>query len=382
MEPAGAGLSLIRDQYANPLLVLMAVVGVLLLIACINTASLLLARATARQREMALRVSLGAGRARLLRQLWTESLVLAGAGSVAGFGLANLAATALVRIMASGRMPVTLQVSPDPRILGFTAGATVLTALLFGLAPAWRAWSTDPASSLRQHAPGGETRGGRLVAKSLVIAQVAFSVVLLSAAGVLVAHVERIYANLGFPRDHVLLVTLDPVGSGYRREQLAQPYRELLERMQTIPGVRSAALSGVTPVQGPGANRDANAEGYEPKPGTLRYVMENWVGPKYFETIGVPLLAGRDFQFEDEGPARVAIINQTMARFFFGAANPIGKHVWFDGDLPPTRLWGWWAIQNTWRRRKPRRGRSTSTRFRRAGCFRSSRCGPRRHRKV
>jgi predicted permease len=173
-----------------------------------------------------------------------------------------------------------------------------------------------------------------------VVAQVAFSVVLLTAAGLFVGHLSNLYSGLGFHRDHVLLVTLDPSRSGYRRAQLAQPYQELLQRLETIPGVRSATLSGMTPIQGAGANRDATVEGYQPSPGELRYLAENWVAPKYFETYGTPLLAGRDFSFEDQGRPRVAIVNRTMARQYFGDASPIGKHVLFDGDDRPYEIVG------------------------------------------
>jgi predicted permease len=342
MEPAGAGLSRVREQYAKPLLVLMAVVGLLLPIACTNVASLLLARAAGRQREMALRVSLGATRFRLLRQAITESLLLSAAGSLLGILLAHFGAGALVRIIANGRDwdPIQLHVSLDARVLLFTAGVAVTTALLFGLAPALRAWGTAPASALREAGRAGDTKLRRLFGKSLVVAQVALSVVLLAAAGVFVSHLSRLYSALGFYRDHVLLVTLNPSRSGYRRAQLAQPYQELLQRLETIPGVRSATLSGVTPIQGAGANRDATVEGYQPSPGELRYLAENWVAPKYFETYGTPLVAGRDFSFEDQGRPRVAIVNRTMARHYFGDASPIGKHVLFDGDDRPYEIVG------------------------------------------
>jgi predicted permease len=340
MEPAGAGLSGVRDQYARPLLVLMAVVGLLLLIACTNVASLLLARAATRQREMALRVSLGATRFRLVRQAITESLLLSGAGTGLGVLLAYSGAGVLLRIIASGREPVEIHVSPDARVLLFTAGAAVMTGLLFGLAPAWRAWGTAPASSLRAAGAAGETRLRRLLGKSLVVAQVALSMVLLAAAGLFLGHLSNLYSNLGFERDRVLLVTLDPSRSGYRREQLAQPYRDLLQRLEGLPGVRSATLSGMTPISGAGANRDATVEGYQPSPGELRYIVENWVAPKYFETYGTPLVAGRDFRFEDQGRPRVAIVNRTMARHYFGDASPIGKHVLFDGDDRPYEIVG------------------------------------------
>jgi predicted permease len=135
-------------------------------------------------------------------------------------------------------------------------------------------------------------------------------------------------------------VSLDPPPSGYGREQIAQQYRELIRRIESIPGVRSATLSGVTPISGAGANRNATVEGYQAKPGELRYLVMNWVAPRYFETYGTPLLAGRDFSFEDQGRPRVAIVNRAMARYYFGDASPIGKHVLFDRDERPYEIVG------------------------------------------
>jgi putative ABC transport system permease protein len=340
MEPAGGGLSRARDQFARPLMVLMAAVGLLLLIACTNVASMLLARGAARQREMALRVSLGAGGWRLARQMLTESLALAIAGAALGVCLAYFGASAMLAVIASGRDRLVIHVVPDVRVLLFTVALALLTALLFGAAPAWRAWRTAPAAALRESGRGGETRRRRIFGKGLVAAQVALSVGLLSAAGLFIRHLQNIYATLGFEHDHVLLVTLDPSSSGYSRAQLARPYQELLERLQAIPRVRSATLSAVTPTQGAGANHDVTVEGYQDQPGELRYLAENRVGPKYFETLGTPLLGGRDFTFADQGGPRVAIVNQAMARHYFGAGSPLGKHVTFDGDPKPYEIVG------------------------------------------
>jgi predicted permease len=173
----------------------------------------------------------------------------------------------------------------------------------------------------------------------LVVAQVALSVVLLSAAGLFVGHLaslERL--DLGFERDHVLLVTLDAAGTGYAPERLLHSYPELLGRMEVIPGVRSATVSGVTPIQGPGAARAATMEGYQSKPADPRFIAENFVGPKYFETLGTPLLAGRDFTLNDQ--RRVAIVNQTLARYYFGDTNPIGRHFTFKDDDSPYEIVG------------------------------------------
>jgi predicted permease len=341
VQPAGAGLSHLRDQYEKPALLLMGVVALLLLIACTNVASLLLTRGAARQREMALRVSLGAGRLRLLRQGLTESLLLAAAGGALGILLAYWGTGALVRIIASGRERIELQVSPDMVVLLFTAGVALLTGVLFGLAPAWQTFRSAPASSLRDAGRAGETRLRRLFGKSLVVTQVAFSVVLLSAASLFVRHLSNLeHLDLGFRRDHVLLVDLDPSGSGYDRERLSRAYQELLGRLEAIPGVRSATICAILPASGVGAMRTATVEGYQAKPGERRFLSENWVAPKYFETLGMPLLMGRDFSFQDQGRPRVAIVNQTLVRYFFGNGNPIGRHITFDGDSQPFEIVG------------------------------------------
>jgi len=331
LEPAAAGFAALRDRFATSLLVLMAVVALLLLIACTNVASMLLARGAARQHEMALRVSLGAGRVRLVRQVLTEALLLAAMGSIVGIALASVGAETLARIMLSGRESLRLQqhvellVQPDLHVLLFTTTVAVLTAVLFGAAPAWHAATSAPASSLRATAAGGETRSRRLFGKSLVVAQVALSVVLLSAASLFVHHLSNLRnQDFGFQRASLLLVTLDPANSGYPREQLFAPYQNLLSRLGEIPGVRSVTLSGVTPISGAGASRFISVEGFEEAADARRYVPLNWVGPQYFETFGTPLLAGRDFAFTDQGGPPVAIVNQAMARYYFGDKDPLG----------------------------------------------------------
>jgi predicted permease len=331
LEPAAAGFATLRDRFATPLVSLMAMVALLLLIACTNIASLLLARGAARQHEMAVRVSLGAGRVRLVRHVLAESLLLSLMGGLIGIALASAGAGALVRIMLSGReflrLPqrIAIDAQPDLQVLLFTAAVAVLTALLFAAAPAWHASTAMPASLLRAHSAAGETRSRRLFGKSLVVIQVAFSVVLLSAASLFVHHLSNLRnQDFGFQRASLLLVTLDSSTSGYQREQLFSSYRELVGRLEAIPGVRSVTLSGVTPISGAGASRFIRVEGFEEPAEARRYVPLNWVGPRYFETFGTPLLAGREFTFADRGGPPVAIVNQAMARYYFGDDNPIG----------------------------------------------------------
>ncbi|MDO8680674.1 MAG: ABC transporter permease [Acidobacteriota bacterium] len=338
LEPAAAGFAALRDRFATSLVVLMGMVALLLLIACTNIASMLLARGAARQHEMAIRVSLGAGRVRLVRHVLAESLLLSAVGGLIGVALASVGAETLVRIMLSGREFLRLQqrividVQPDLQVLLFTAAVVVGTALLFGAAPAWHALTSAPASSLRVHGAAGETRSRRLFGKTLVVLQVAFSVVLLSAASLFVHHLSNLRnQDFGFQRTSLLLVTLDPSKSGYAREQLFSPYQDLLGRLEGIPGVRSVTLSGVTPISGAGASRFIRVEGFDEAAEARRYVPLNWVGPRYFETFGTPLLAGREFTFADRGGPPVAIVNRAMARYYFGDKNPIGGRFQFVG---------------------------------------------------
>ena len=275
VEPAGAGFSALRDQFGKPLLVLMAVVGLLLLIACTNVASMLLARGAARQREMAVRVALGAGRLRLVRQVLTESLLLVRGGRPARrrpgvFRRGRAGADHGVRT-ADDRVPnaSTSRSSPTCSVLLFTAGVALLTGVLFGLAPAWNAFASAPASSLRETGSAGETRSRRLFGKSLVVAQVALSVVLLSAAGLFVRHLSNLRnVDLGFERDSVLLVTLNPAG---------QRLSTAIQLSRSVPGSAASGCrpfracarprsAASTPIEGAAASRFVNVEGFQEKP--------------------------------------------------------------------------------------------------------------------
>jgi predicted permease len=310
---------------------LMALSGFMLLLACTNVAGLLLARGAARQKELAVRVALGAGRLRLARQVLIEAMMLSLLSAGIGIALAFWGAGALIRILASGRpiigLPhlIDLRVRPDVHVLMFALGLGMLSGLCFGCWPALRASTSNPAAYF--------SKAGRRFGKGLVVAQVAFSVVLLSGAGLLVQHLWNLRNfDLGFRREHVLLVTLNPTGNGLAPEERSARYSELLARLEAIPGVRSAALSAVTPISGAGASRFVRVAGFQEDPSQRRYAAVNWVGPKYFETLGIPLLAGRDFQSVDESRARVAILSVSMARYYFGVRNPIGERVSFEGE--------------------------------------------------
>jgi predicted permease len=333
VEPAGAGLSRLRSQFSRPLLVLMAVVALLLLIACANVASMLLARSAARQRELAVRRALGAGRSRILRQLLAEALLLSAVAAGLGVWLAYFGSNALVALMATGRLPITLRIEPDARVLVFTVAVALLTGVLFGLAPAVPAMAMTDAPALKDAGRGlGGTGLRRLFGRAMVISQVALSVVLLTAAGLFAGSLRNLdNLNLGFDRDHVLLVALEPARSGYTAEQLARSYRELLDRFNAIAGVRSASLCWIAPVSGAGSMyAPSSVEGYVYRPQENRTLYFNWVAPRYFETLGTPLLAGRDFTMQDdEHRPLVVLVNRSMARYYFGDRNAVGRHVTF-----------------------------------------------------
>jgi predicted permease len=332
IEPAGHGVETpLREGISTPLLVLVAMVGLLLFLACTNVAGLLLARAASRQHEMALRVCLGAGRVRLVRQTLTESLLLSLTGSAMGIFLAYFGARGLIRIFASGRqirgLPIHLQAlcKPDAHVLLFTAAVALTAALLFGAAPAIRACRPIPAEALQQAARIGESKSQRLFGKSLVVSQVALSVVLLTSAALFVAYLSHLRSlNPGFRRDHLLLVTLDTAHSGYKAAQFSRLSDQLVSRLEAVPGVKSATLSDMSLMQGPGASASAFAEGH---PDNLHSVSMNDVLPSYFETYGTPLLSGQYFSAGAQNKALVAIMNQAAARDCFGNENPIGKYL-------------------------------------------------------
>jgi predicted permease len=330
LNPASTGISSLRRQFSQPLFVLMAVVGIVLLIACANIANLLLARAAARRSEFAMRLALGAGRWRLTRQLLAESIVLGGLGGICGILLARWAMRILVVYMSSGRSPITLDLNPNLRILGFTAAVSIGTGILFGLAPAIRATRIDPWSALK--GAGGLLRGGHgglRPGKLLAVAQVALSLVLLVGAGLFVRSLQKLSGeSFGVSRDSVLIVRVEPKGSDQRNipgttARLDRTYRALLERVERVPGVRSASLGQSTPTN---PNPGAGGQITLPSGQTIRVPLA-MLYSKYFATIGLPLVAGREFTTSDlaENSPAVCIVNEAFVRKMYSGENPIGK---------------------------------------------------------
>jgi predicted permease len=335
LDSAGQGLAALRQQFSKPLWIIMAVVGLLLLVTCANVANLLLARASARQKEIAVRLAMGARRSRLMRQLITESILLGAGGGLLGLVLAFWGSGSLLGFVAHGNSSASLTVHPDLTMLAFTLAVSLLTSILFGTIPAWRATRLNPAPALAQNACGGANAGGRSrLAKSLVVVQVAVSLVLLVGAGLLVrslANLKEFYP--GFNKDNVLLFSLNPLMTGYKDEQLVPLYELLLDRIRAIPGVRGVTASVHNPLSSSGAFTSVSVQGLVPRGGEeVQPVGIEVVGPDYFATMETPVLRGRDLTSADRsGAPKVAIVNQSMARHYFGDADPIGKQISIPG---------------------------------------------------
>ncbi len=326
LKPASKGLSELRKKFSEPLRILMAVVGLILLIACANIANLLLARATARRKEIAVRLALGAVRLRLIRQLLTESMLRAVAGGALGLLFALWGGDFLLTLVRSGRNFVFLNLTLDARVLGFTAVASLLAGILFGLAPACRATRVDLTPALKDGARSSQG-GSRLgLGKSLVVVQVALSLLLLIGAGLFARSLGKLKGlDAGINRENVLLVSTDPELIGYQGRQIADLYQRMLERIKTIPGVRYASLSTGGQLSAGGALCGAFVQGRDPRRENIAPVCGH-VGPEYIETAGMTILRGRGFTAQDdEDTPLVAVVNETFVRIYFGDEDPIGK---------------------------------------------------------
>ena len=325
LTPGGRGVSRLRFQFSLPLEILMGVVALVLLIACANIANLLLARATARERKMAVRMALGAGRARLVRQMLTENLLLALIGGALGIWLASWANGALLAMVSGGPEPLPLDVAPDARILAFTLLISIATVLLFGIAPALRTTRVELTTALKEGKGSAGTGGRRAMANALIVAQVALSLVLLIGAGLFLRSIMNLEnAPTGFNRDNVLLFGLDP--AGYKPDtRLVNLYQSIEQRIEAAPGVRSASVSFFTFNEGEWDD-PVTPFGNSPASGIENDVVENVVGQGYFATMGIPLLEGRVFGPQDTATSpKVAVINETMARNYFPGVSPIGR---------------------------------------------------------
>ncbi len=335
LKPAATGFSEVGEQYRPALYTMMAIVGLVLLIACANIANLLLARATARQREFSVRMAVGAGRGRVIRQLMTESLLLAVFGAAAGLLVAVWGGRWLIHLISTTRHPLDIDLSLDPRVLGFTLAAAILTAVVFGLAPALRAARTDLNQTMNENARAMRRGRARFHAgKALVAGQVALSLVLLVAAALFLGTLRNLWAvDPGFTRHNILIISADMEQAAVPAERRRQTYREILERLRAVPGVAGAASSVLTPLSPEGWAQPVQPEGTAPKSQRDTLMFFNRVSPGYFATLRTPLLLGRDFNDSDGVKApKVIIVNETAARDFFGGANPIGKSIGIGMD--------------------------------------------------
>jgi len=337
LAEAGRGLSNLRSQASTALYVLLAMMVVLLLIASGNVASLLIARATAREREMAVRLSLGAGRARLVRQLLVESLILGAAGGVAGLCLAVWGRDLLIGLFVSGQTSVvTLDTGIDWRVIAFATGMSLLTGIACGLLPAARATRVPVSDSLKLQgrAVGLQSRRTLLAGRALVAAQMAFCLLLLIVAGLFVRSLRVLSASeIGFDRNQVLGARVDVRSLGYSAGQRQVLYQRIVERVRALPGVQSVSLSQNGPVIPSSQISGFSIEGYTPRAGERLSTNEEIVTEEYFATVGLRVLRGRPFGPGDRAEgARATLINETMARRFFGAQDPIGKRWSYDAS--------------------------------------------------
>jgi predicted permease len=335
IRPAAGGASQTRYKFSTSLTALLAAVGVLLLIACANLANLLLARGAARRPEIALRLSLGASRARIVRQLVTESLTLAVMGGAAGLALAWFLHGTLVRMMTEADPPFHMSFAPDPLVLAFALGVTLAAALLFGVLPAWQVTGSDAGAALKEQGRSATGSPRRMrPGRFLVSLQLALSLPLLFGAGLLARTVYNLQrADLGYPAERLLLVRLDLREAGYENARGDNVLEELLGQFRRIPGVRAASFSQLGVFSGGNSATPIEVEGYASKGDNDHGSAMDVVGPGYFAALGVRILRGRDILENDRaGAVGVCVINEAFARRFFDRRNPVGMRITASDD--------------------------------------------------
>ncbi|HZA94816.1 MAG TPA: ABC transporter permease, partial [Burkholderiaceae bacterium] len=345
--PAAQGRSPLRTQLRQPLWLLMGTVVGVLLIACANVASLLIARATSRQKEFAVRLALGAGRGRIVSQLLAESVLLAGLGGILGLGVARWTSGFLLGFLPTGETPHVISGSLDWRILAFNFALALVTGVLFGLVPALRSTRPTLAPTLKDQVGtvvGGG--GGVRFRKALVVSQVMLSVLLLIGAGLFIRSLRNLHlTDLGMRPDSLVAFSIDPSIGGYSPERTQLFYQQLLDRMQTQGGVSGVAFAWMGVLEGNQWDSTITIEGYDAKAGENMNPYCNAVSPGYFKTMGMPFIAGRDFDQRDAvviqppdpdlpgaSTFRVAIVNESFAKHYYGNASPIGRRIGFGGN--------------------------------------------------
>ena len=330
LRPADKGGNSLRQEFSRPLQALMAIVALVLLIACANVANLLLARATARRKEFASRLTLGASRSRLVRQVLTESLLLVTLGGLGGLIFARWGGNFVISFFGTGRTQLFLKLPLDYRMLLFTAGVALLTGLIFGLAPALQATRVDLNGMLKDSADSG-IRGRRRFGKSLLVAQVAVSLLLLVVAGLFLRTLYNLKTlDAGFRPEGVLTMRINPPAHVIQADRLANFWYETLGRIKVLPGVRSASLTALSPLDGSDRSVRVDIAGFMPAADEDRVLRMNQVSPGYFQTLGIPVQQGRGFTDADtETSPKVLLLNQAASRFYFGDRSPIGAHIRF-----------------------------------------------------
>ena len=336
LTEAATGISNLRDRYSRPLYVLLVIVGLVLLIACANMANLLLARSMARRRELAVRLSLGAGRRQLIRQLLVESVMLSSTGALAGLVIAVFGSRALVAIMSSRTNAIALDLSMDWRVFGFTALVGIGTGLLFGVVPAMRGTSLSPGEALRDNSRGIVSGGGRWnFGHGLVALQVALSFVLVFGSTLFVRTLVTLTTQgMGFQSERVLLATVDLRRTGAKPDTRWALFEQARDAVAAVPGIDAAAASFVTPISGSTWNLRVTVPGYNGSERD-RSSLFNGVTQDYFRTLGTPILAGRDLAVSDTaGRPEVVVVNEAFGAKFFAGQNPVGKTFTIEGVGP------------------------------------------------
>lgn len=344
LVPAAGGYSSMRSRYGGSLMILMGVVALVLLIACANLANFLLARAAARQREIATRLALGSSRYRILRQSLIETLLLSLAGGLLGLAVAFASTRALIAFVSRGTAYTAMNPAPDVFVLLFTLGVCVFTAFLFGLAPALSAAHTGASTSLSSNARAVTAgRSAQLLPKTLVTVQVVFSLLLLVGAGLFLGTLQNLEnQDYGFERTHLLIAEFNPRLIGYKPSQAPALHRALLEKLSAIPGVKSAALALTPPISAGNWTSTMHPQGYTPSPKENMATILNRVSAGYFETAGIHIVAGRSIAPGDTLPSlKVCVVNQTFAKRYFPHGDALGHTLTVDMNTPgPWRIVG------------------------------------------
>jgi macrolide transport system ATP-binding/permease protein len=324
LTPGGAGIQAMQEQYSSHLQLLMWTSGPVLLIACANIANLLLARGMARKGEMSVRTALGAGRIRIVRQLLTESVLLAGLGGLAGIALAYAGTQMLLVLAFADASSLPIHASPSPVVLGFACGLSLITGILFGVAPAWIAARVEPVDALRSGTRA--TGGASLLQRGLVVAQAALSLILLVGAGLFSQSLSKLqHSDLKLESTNRYVVHMNPQAAGYSQRQLGDLYRAIEDQFHAISGVEKVGIASYTPMEDNNNGWDVRVEG---RPELSLQTSNIRVGPEYFDSVGTHVLMGRGIGIQDtaSSPA-VAVVNETFAKKFFRPGeNPIGHH--------------------------------------------------------